>query len=123
MRLELERIRRDFEERMDDDLDTAGALGVVHTFAQEGNRALDQGLGGEHARAALGQLDRFDVVFGVLGAGPAEEAPPEVQDLARRRLEARKGRDFKASDVLRDEIKAKGWSVEDTKDGYKLRRL
>ncbi|HYE99639.1 MAG TPA: cysteine--tRNA ligase [Planctomycetota bacterium] len=123
VRLDLERIRREFEERMDDDLDTAGALGVVHSFAQEGNRALDQGLGGEHARSALGQLDRFDVVFGVLGAGPAEEAPPEVQDLARRRLEARKARDFKASDVLRDEIKSKGWSVEDTKDGFKLRKL
>jgi cysteinyl-tRNA synthetase len=120
--VDLERLRKDFEERMDDDLDVAGALGVMHTFAQEGNRALDAGLAGEKAKAALGQLDRFDEVFGVLGGRAEEAAPAEVQVLLREREDARKRRDFKASDAAREKIRALGWSVEDTKEGPKVRR-
>jgi cysteinyl-tRNA synthetase len=122
--VDLERLRKGFEERMDDDLDVAGALGVMHTFVQEGNKALDAGLGGEKARAALGQLQRFDEVFAVLGgASVQDEAPAEVQGLVREREEARKRKDFKASDAAREKLKALGWSVEDTKEGPKVRRL
>ena len=121
--LDLAKARAAFEDRMDDDLDVAGALGALHTFAQDGNRALDQGLAGGPARAALDQLGRFDAVFGVLGAAaPEAEAPEEVRKLAADRVEARKRRDFKASDELRAKIQALGWSVEDAKDGFKLRK-
>jgi cysteinyl-tRNA synthetase len=120
---DLERTLSDFAARMDDDLDVAGALGVMHTFRNEGNRAIDQGLAGEGAAKALALLERFGDVFGILGA-TAEEAPPEeVIALANLRREARKNRDFKASDDARDKIKALGWSVEDTKEGMKFRKL
>ncbi|HEX7896390.1 MAG TPA: cysteine--tRNA ligase [Planctomycetota bacterium] len=121
--LPLERAAKDFEERMDDNLDVAGALGALHTFVREGNKALDDGLAGGKARAALAQLERFDGVFGVLGGSAEEKAPEEVVALARERAEARQRRDFKAADAARDRIKALGWSVEDTKDGAKFRRL
>ncbi len=121
--LDLDGPRRDFAARMDDDLDVAGALGVVHTFAREGNRAVDLGLGGAAARKALNLLEFFDRVFGVLG-GPAGEGPPEeVLRLGRERQEARKQRDFAAADAARDRIRSLGWAVEDTKDGIKFRRL
>jgi len=120
--LDLEAPRRGFGERMDDDLDVAGALGVVHTFARDGNRAVDQGLGGAPARRALELLEYFDRVFGVLG-GPAEEGPPEeVLRLGRERQEARGRRDFAAADAAREKIRLLGWAVEDTKDGVKYRR-
>lgn len=121
--LDLERTRREFEERMDDNLDVAGSLGVLHTFVREGNKALDEGLAGEKAKAALGQLDRFDVVFAVLGAPAAEAAPAEVVELAKQRDAARKAKDFKAADAARAKLKELGWSVEDTKDGPKFRRV
>ena len=124
---DLDAVRRDFEERMDDNLDVAGALGVLHTFAREGNRAVDQGLAGEGARKSLELLETLDTVFGLLGgdapAAAADGPPAEVAALATARDEARKAKDFKKADEIRDRIKALGWSVEDTKEGRKFRRL
>jgi cysteinyl-tRNA synthetase len=121
--IDLEKHRKDFEARMDDDLDVAGALGVLHSFRSDGNRAIDHGLGGEPAKKALELLERFGDVFGILSPAVEEVAPAEVVALAEARLEARKRKDFKAADASRDKIKALGWSVEDTKDGMKFRKL
>jgi cysteinyl-tRNA synthetase len=121
--IDLDRIRRDFEARMDDDLDVAGAIGVLQSFRNEGNKAIDQGLGGDAATKAVALLEKIGDVFGILGAAGEEQPPDEVVRLATERLEARKRKDFKAADAARDRIKALGWSVEDTKDGVKYRKL
>jgi cysteinyl-tRNA synthetase len=47
-------------------------------------------------------------------------APDEIEDLARKRLEAKKSRDFATADSLRNQIDAAGWTVMDTVDGFKL---
>ncbi|HXX92539.1 MAG TPA: DALR domain-containing protein, partial [Planctomycetota bacterium] len=121
--LELDRLRREFEERMDDNLDVSGALGVVHTLAREGNAAVDQGLSGEGAHECLGLLEKFDAVFGVLGEAAVQGPPAEVSSLADARDQARKAKDFRKADEIRDRIRALGWSVEDTKEGRKFRRI
>ena len=108
---------------MDDDLDVAGAIGVLQSFRNEGNKAIDQGLGGDTATNAVALLEKIGDVFGVLGTADEEKPPDEVVRLATERLEARKRKDFKAADAARDRIKALGWSVEDTKDGVKYRKL
>ncbi len=119
---DLEAVRAEFEARMDDDLDVAGALGVMHGFAGQGNAALEGGLAGKGARETLALLDRFDGVFALLGGG--EERPPdEVLRLGGERVAARKAKDWKAADAAREGIQALGWAVEDTKDGIKYRRL
>jgi cysteinyl-tRNA synthetase len=51
------------------------------------------------------------------------EAPREVEDLARRRAEARAAKDFATADALRDEIAALGWAVVDRPDGSQLEPL
>jgi cysteinyl-tRNA synthetase len=48
--------------------------------------------------------------------------PPEVAELAKEREKARREKNWKRSDELRDEIAALGWEVRDTKDGPKLTR-
>ncbi|MBI3857439.1 MAG: cysteine--tRNA ligase [Planctomycetes bacterium] len=121
--IDLEKFRRDFEARMDDDLDVSGAIGVLQSFRNAGNAAIDQGLSGASASAALGLLERFGDVFGILAAAVDEKPPDQVVALANARLEARKRKDFKAADEARDRIKALGWSVEDTKEGVKYRKL
>ncbi len=121
--LNLDQVRQDFEARMDDDLDVAGALGVLQSFRNEGNRAIDQGLGGEEAKKAVALLERLGDVFGILAKAAGETPPAEVLALADARLEARKRKDFKAADEARDKIKSLGWSVEDSKDGMKFRKL
>ncbi|HEU4338748.1 MAG TPA: cysteine--tRNA ligase [Planctomycetota bacterium] len=105
-----------FAEAMDEDLNTSGAAGVMHEFVRDVNRNLDEGKPVPGARAAF---EGFMSVFGLpLAAGA--EAPAEVEALARSREDARKRRDWKESDRLRDEIQKLGWTVKDTKDGSKL---
>jgi cysteinyl-tRNA synthetase len=59
----------------------------------------------------------------VLGLGHAPEAgaPPELLALLDERQAARKAKDFKKSDAIRDELKAKGWVIEDTPKGARLK--
>ncbi len=58
----------------------------------------------------------------VMDAPPLEgDAPPaEVMSLAEQRLAARASKNWAESDKLRDEISALGWTVQDSRDGYKL---
>ena len=119
---DLDRFRTEFEACMEDDLNTAGALGALHQMVKEGNAALDSGLAGTGARQALDLLGRFDSVFGVL-ADPGEEKPPdEIVRLAEERAQARNRKDFKAADALRDKIGLLGWIVEDGKDGARFKK-
>lgn len=47
-------------------------------------------------------------------------APTEIQEMAQKRVEAKKARDFATADALRNQIDAAGWTVMDTQDGFKL---
>ena len=78
----------------------------------------------ESAAKALKTLEGFDSVFGVLGgAGGGEKPPAEVEQLAKDRAEARKKKDFKTADDIRDKIRALGWTLEDTREGPKWKKL
>ena len=50
----------------------------------------------------------------------SEVAPVEIQEMAQKRLEAKKSRDFATADALRNQIDESGWTVMDTVDGFKL---
>ena len=49
--------------------------------------------------------------------------PAELNALLEQRLAARKAKDFKRADAIRDELKAKGWVIEDSPKGTKLKKL
>ena len=49
--------------------------------------------------------------------------PTEIKSLSLQRMQARKEKDFKRADAIRDELKAKGWVIEDTTKGPKLKKL
>ena len=76
----------------------------------------------EAAGAALATWDKLDSVLGV--GAPAEVAvPAEISALLEARQAARKAKDFKRADAVRDELKAKGWVIEDTPKGARVKRL
>ena len=52
-----------------------------------------------------------------------EQLDDTLQKLLDDRQAARKAKDFKRSDAIRDELKAKGWTIEDTPKGPRLKRL
>ena len=58
-----------------------------------------------------------------MGGAAEEEVPAEILALAEARQAARKAKDFARADTVRDELKAKGWAIEDTPKGPRVKRL
>lgn len=109
---------------LDDDLNISGAWGSVFSWVRQLNRQLaDNTLTPSQAAAALASWARLDQIFGLQRATDTSAPPPEVLKLLEDRQAARKARDFKRSDELRDAIKAAGWTLEDTPQGAKLKKL
>ena len=110
-----------FTNALDDDLNVSAAWGVVFEWVKELNRLLATNqLTSAQAAGALAAWERIDSVFG-LGRKRAGEAPPEIQALLEQRQIARRAKDFKRADAMRDELKAKGWLIEDTPKGARLK--
>src|SRR4051794_27147086 len=103
-------VHRDrFFDALADDFNTPQALAEAHEWINEANRR--EGVGDAHLREMLGVLG-LDTLLEAAG-GP----PDELLELARRRDEARAGRDFATADRLRDQIRAAGWEVRDGPSG------
>ncbi len=105
------------EEAMDNDMNVSAAMALAHEFMTEANKGgVDQKDGASFMRA-------FDAVFGLnLFEIKVVEIPENVQALADDRIAARAGKDWAASDRLRDEIASQGWIIEDTPQGQKLKK-
>jgi cysteinyl-tRNA synthetase len=113
----------EFANALDDDLNISGAWGTVFEWVRDTNRKLaEKSLDAAAAAAALAAWDKLDSVVGV-GAPSEVVVPAEITALVEARQAARKARDFKRADAIRDELKAKGWVIEDTPKGARAKRL
>ncbi len=113
----------EFSAALDEDLNVAGAWGAIFEWVRETNKKLADGsLDSASAAAALASWEALDSVFGV-GAPVEVQVPAEIIALMEARQAARKAKDFKKSDAIRDELKAKGWVIEDTPKGPRAKRL
>ena len=111
-----------FGDALDDDLNISGAIGVVFEFIRDVNRLIDRGdLGAAGAHKALALLDRLDAVTGLFGE-ENKVVPQNVLDLVKERQQARRAKDFKRSDEIRNQLAAEGWIVEDTADGPRVKK-
>lgn len=111
-----------FTEVMDDDLNISAAWAAVFDWVRDTNRALaEHRLTPAEAASALAAWERVNTVLGIPAAGEAE-APAEIVALVEARVAAKQARDFARADALREELKTKGWLVEDTPKGPKLKR-
>jgi cysteinyl-tRNA synthetase len=112
-----------FSSALDEDLNISAAWGVVFKWITATNKRMaENSLSAHEATAALAAWNKIDSVLGI-GAPLETEAPVEIVALLEARQAARKAKDFKRSDALRDELKAKGWAIEDTPKGPKLKRI
>ncbi len=93
-----------FAAALDDDFNTPDALAVMHGWRD--HELLRRGL----------------EVFGLESLAESASAPPELEQLARRRAVARERKDFDEGDRLRGEIEAAGWQVRDVdaEPGFQL---
>src|ERR1700722_3127860 len=112
-----------FSAALDEDFNISGAWGAVFEWVRENNRLLGlEEVDPPHAAAALAAWEKIDSVL-ALGRLDQAEIPAELQSLLEERQAARKARDFKRADAIRDELKAKGWVIEDTPKGARLKKL
>jgi len=111
-----------FEDALDDDLNISAALGFLFESIRETNRAMDQNeMDAASASAWLNWWKQINTVLD-LEAETDVAIPHEVAELAQQRENARREKDWKRSDELRERISTLGWEVRDTKDGPKLTR-
>jgi cysteinyl-tRNA synthetase len=120
----INRVRKDFEEAMDDDLNISVALAALFDFVRDVNKLMDDNmLSKEEAQEVYELMMRFDKVLGVIGEVEKEEKlPKEVAELIQKREEARKAQDWKAADKIREELKQMGIIIEDTPEGVRWRK-
>ena len=114
--------RRLFSEAMDDDFNSARAIGHLFDLAREVNRALDERAGPE-ARLAARALYELGQVLGLFWKAPAPDSwDSEVTALVEAREAARKSRQWARADELRATLLEHGVVVEDGPQGPKLKR-
>jgi cysteinyl-tRNA synthetase len=119
--------RAEFEESLDDDLNTSGALGAMFVFIGEANVALSEGQVQEENRTEI--QDWFRVIDDRLAIVPPMEPVvhddkevEEIEALLARRNEAKKSRNFAVADNIRKELFDRGVVIEDTREGTRWRR-
>jgi cysteinyl-tRNA synthetase len=112
---------KDFEEAMDDDLGTPGALAAVFGLVKEGNVLSEKGgLGKEGAQVIRKAMMKMDSVLGLLeGVGGKKDIGKEVEKLIKERQDARNEKDFAKSDKIRDKLRDMGVVLEDSPTGMK----
>ncbi|HUI79779.1 MAG TPA: cysteine--tRNA ligase [Bryobacteraceae bacterium] len=114
-----------FTDGMNDDLNTAEALGAVFEYVRDANSAMDAGeFRAGNQKATLELLELFDRVFNVLEptktTGYLEDSA--VEALVAERNAAKKAKNFARSDEIRQELLAQGVILEDTKAGVRWKR-
>ncbi|MET3657439.1 cysteine--tRNA ligase [Sporosarcina psychrophila] len=119
----VDEIKNDFEVAMDDDFNTANAIASVFELAKLANVYLVE----KNTQSDVLEhfIRTFDGLLTVLGLPMDEETgllDEDVEALIEERLEARRNKDFKRSDEIRDELKAQGIILEDTAQGMRWKR-
>ena len=112
---QLDKAEEEFGKAMDDDLNIAQALGVLFGFIRDANR---EGAGDKSYNFIKSISEK------VLGLKKEKvKIPVEIKKLADEREQARKNKDWKKSDKLREELKSRGWEVADTSEGWRLKKI
>jgi cysteinyl-tRNA synthetase len=112
-----------FTTALDDDLNISAAWGAVFEWVRETNKRIaENSLEAAEAASALAAWDKIDSVLGI-GTKSDTEIPAGILALAEARTAAKKAKDFKRADAIRDDLKTKGWVIEDTAKGPKLKKI
>lgn len=130
-----------FVSALDQDLNISAGWAAIFEWVGRMNRLLAGNVDAATAASALAAWAQLDRVLGlgigqqkvvsrevgetakIVVAGQDTDVPADLASLLEQRQAARKAKDFKRADAIRDELKAKGWIIEDTPRGARLKRL
>ena len=111
-----------FEDAMDDDFNTADALAAIFELVKFANTNVDENSSREFAGGLYEELFKLSDVLGLKIEKKEEILDKEIEDLIQERQDARKAKDFKRADEIRDELLKKGIILKDTREGVKWQR-
>ena len=109
-----------FDAAMDDDLNTADALGALFEIVKDANVALNEKSSKAAVEKTLNTLMELADVLGLLAKKADDGLPAEIQQMVDERAQARKDKNWKKSDELRDALAAAGYIVKDTPQGQNI---
>ncbi|MBQ3552120.1 MAG: cysteine--tRNA ligase [Clostridia bacterium] len=119
----IDEYRQRFIRAMDDDLNTADALGILFEYIRAANTFVTA----QRSKAAIEAADQFlEELIGILGISTAEKAvdfPDEAIALLEQRTAARKVKDWARADAIREELKNMGFAIEDSPKGPILKKI
>ena len=118
----LEKYKAEFINAMEDDLNTADAIGVLFQLVREINTMVANNKDRISVEAAITTFDELTYVLGLVYNRKNDDLDSEVEALIEQRTEARKAKDFKTADQIRDKLKEMGIILEDTPQGVKWTR-
>ena len=118
----IEQRKQEFTDAMEDDLNTADALAAVFMLVRDINTAIAAGAGKKALKAFAEVFDELTGVLGLVYNRKTETLDSEIEALIEKRTEARKNKDFKTADEIRDKLKEMGIILEDTPQGVKWTR-
>ena len=119
---EFESFKQRFIDAMDDDLNTADAVGVIFDFVKELNTRFVAGNDTKGAAEGYKLLNELLDVMGLLRT-EENEIPEEIIKMAEERAAARSQKNWALADSLRDQIKAMGYELKDSADGVKITKI
>ena len=119
----IEKAKKDFIKNMDDDLNISEAFAAIFDFVKEINKKMEpDGIDKRDAKDIIDFMKEIDSVLGIINF-KEEKIPKEIKELAEEREKARKAKDFSKADKIRNEIKKRGYLIEDSKGGTKIKKI
>lgn len=122
LRASVDQIKNDLRTHMDDDLNTPDAVTDWLSLAKLINTSLDGSTSLEDLKYVKSAFDDFVLIFGVI-EDEETTIDADIDALIQEREEARKNKDYARADEIRDQLKAQGIVLKDTKDGVKWQRI
>ena len=119
---EAEKYNDRYNEAMDDDFNTADAISVIFELVKFINTNTDENSSKEYVETLLKQLNTLADICGLILERKEEMLDQEIEDMIAARQAARKEKNFKLADEIRDTLLQKGIVLEDTREGVKWKR-
>ena len=113
---------KEFEAAMDDDVNTADAISAIFNLVKFANTTADAKSSKEYLQGVFDVIVKLSDVLGLIVDREEEMLAEDIEALIEERQAARKEKNFKRADEIRDELLQKGIILEDTREGVKWKR-